>query len=183
MKNLIFITLAASLFLFSCEKNDSMDDDVIIGSMAPQVYWELGSSTVQSGDSVPFSAQYYTTGESPLDHLEVWYNVSEQKSKTVSCSWVSSFTYSYTSTTTEEKRIDQKVSSYSHNENYWLASLRAYTFNAKFPTSNTLSAVSWSYPETFDSTKMVKYFGKDYMQHFKDSLYTLMKPVDFQSMF
>lgn len=183
MRKLIFIAFLASFYLYSCQEHDTLDDDVIVGEMAPHAYWELGSSTVQAGDSVAFAAKYYTTGDSPIDHLEVWYDVSESKSKTVSCSWVSSFTYSYTSTTSEEKRINQEIMSYPHSDDYWSDAQRAYVFNGKFPTSNTLSSITWTNPETFDSIKMTKYFGADFMQHFKDSLYTLMKPVDFQKMY
>jgi hypothetical protein len=184
MKRVFYIVFAFSLLLlYSCQENDTLDDGVIVGNMAPQVYWELGSSTVLSGDSVPFSAQYYTTGLSPVDHLEVWYNVVEEKSKTVACSWVSSFTYAYNSATSDEKRMDQKISIYPHDDNLWVTAKRAYVFSSKFPSSPTLSSLSWQYPETFDSTRMVKYFGESFMQHFKDSLYSLMKPVDFQKMY
>jgi len=183
-KILIFLAIIITLALMttSCEKNDSLDDDVIVGTMAPHAYWEIGSSTVKAGENVPFFVQYYTTGDVPIDHLEVWYNVVEIESKTVSCPWTQTFTYQYTFGAAGEKRIAQKVAEYPHQEDFWNDSLRAYTFNNTFPTSPTLSSIDWK-PTTFDSTLMIKYFGEGFMQSFKDSVYIRMKAVDFQKMY
>lgn len=169
------------MFFSSCAKHDFFDEDVITGEVGPQAYWEIGSSTVNAGANVPFTVQYYST-VSDIDHAEVWYNLTETEEKTVSCPWVTTFTYSYSSTTSEEKRIFQKIEEYSRSLGIWSDSLHAYTFKSSFPISNTLSSYSWSQPEKFDSTKMRKYFGANFMQDFKDSLYTLMKYADFKKM-
>jgi hypothetical protein len=179
----IAVILFSMLLFTACDIHDSLDDDVIVGNMAPQVYWELGSSTVTAGSDVPFTAQYYTTGDAKIDHLEVWYNLSQQEAKTVTCPWVQTSSFTYTSTTTVEKRISQKIKEYEHNVKNWSDSLRAYTFTSTFPTSNTLSSISWIKPTAFDSTKMVSYFGVNFMQQFKDSLYSQMKAIDFQKMY
>lgn len=182
-KKIIFI-LTAGLFLFvSCDRHDAMDDAVIVGQMAPQVYWEPASSTVKAGDSISFTAQYYTTGTEAIDRLEIWYNVVEDESKAVTCPWTQTFTYSITSNKTNERRISQKVSTYPHREDYWDVTYRAYKFSAKFPSSNTLSTVTWTKPASFDSEKMSKYFGNNFTTQFKDSLYKLMKVKDFQKMY
>lgn len=180
--NILLVILSVSL-ITSCDVHDTLDEDVIVGEMAPHVYWELGSSTVNAGSDVPFTVQYYTTGTEKIDHLEVWYNLIEEEAKTVTCPWTQSFTYSVVSTKSVEKRIPQLIARYNHNESYWSDSLHAYSFSAGFPTSNTLSTTTWVKPSSFDSTKMNKYFGADFMQHFKDSLYTLMKATDFQKMY
>ncbi len=175
--------LLLSVFLITaCDKNDTLDDAVIVGNMAPHIYWELGSSTVNAGSNVPFTVQYYSTATEPIDHLEVWYNIVEEQSKTVTCPWTQTFTYSIVSTKSVEKRISQKITEFLHNESYWSDSLHAYSFTASFPTSNTLATTTWVKPSSFDSTKMIKYFGSEFMQHFKDSLFTLMKATDFQKM-
>jgi len=179
----IAIILLSMLLFTACDLHDSLDEDVIVGSMAPQVYWEVASSTVTAGSDVTFTTQYYTTSDAPVDHLEVWYNLTEQVSKTVSCPWMQSITFNYTSTTSLQKRILQKIQEYAHNETNWSDALHAYSFTSTFPTSNTLSSVSWVKPTTFDSTKMVSYYGTAFMQHFKDSLYTKMQAVDFKKMF
>lgn len=173
-----------SMFLFTaCDLHDSLDEDVIVGNMAPQVYWEVGSSTVTAGSNVSFTTQYYTTGDAPIDHLEVWYNLSQQEAKTVNCPWTTTLTFNFTSTITVEKRISQKIEEYAHNVNNWSDALRAYTFTSTFPTSNTLSSITWVKPTSFDSTKMVSYFGANFMKQFKDSLFTQMKALDFQKMY
>ncbi|MDD5184956.1 MAG: hypothetical protein PHS84_06800 [Paludibacter sp.] len=180
---IVAVILMSMLFFTACDLHDTLDQDVIVGNMAPQVYWEIGSSTVTAGSNVPFTAQYYTTSEATVDHLEVWYNLWEQESKTVNCPWTTSLVFNFTATTTVEKRISQKISEYPHIEANWSNDLHAYTFSATFPTSNTLASIAWIKPTSFDSTKMVSYFGADFMQHFKDSLYSRMQAVDFQKMY
>ena len=184
MKKIIYSSILAIATIFTaCDINDTMDEVVLVGNMAPHVYWEVGSSTVTAGSNVPFTVQYYTTGTEAIDKLEVWYNLVEDESKTVSCPWTSSFTYSVVSNKSAQKRISQKVSQYPHVSTNWSDSLRAYSFKTTFPTSNTLSATSWVKPSSFDSDKMNAFFGKTYMTQFKDSLYKLMKVTDFQKMY
>ena len=180
---IVAIVLISMLSFTACDINDTLDQDVIVGNMAPQVYWEVASSTVTAGSNVPFTAQYYSTSDAKIDHLEVWYNMREQESKTVNCPWTTSMVFNFTSTTSVEKRISQKISEYPHLETNWSDALSAYTFTATFPTSNTLASISWIKPTSFDSTKMVSYFGAGFMQHFKDSLYSKMQAVDFQKMY
>ncbi|MEA4841021.1 MAG: hypothetical protein VB110_08475 [Bacteroidales bacterium] len=167
--------------LSSCEKNDFFDENAITGNVGPQAYWTVGSATVSAGSNMPFVIQYYST-VADIDHSEVWYNITEIQEKTVSCPWVTTFTYSINSTTSEEKRIAQKIQEYPHTLTMWSDSLHAYTFTGVFPVSGTLKPFAWTKPEVFDSTKMNAYFGTGYMQHFKDSLYTLMKYADFKNM-
>lgn len=182
----ILLPILPLLLLFACDRHDSMDDDVLVGNMAPQVYWEIGSSTVTAGNSVPFAVQYYTTSKTPISHIEVWYSIQEEEIKSVTCPWTISFSYSLSSTVSSEKRTMQKISSYPHNATYRNDSLKAYYFESSFPTSVTLSSISWIKPSSFatsDSAKLKKYFGENYMQHFKDSLFKLMSVKDFQNMY
>lgn len=173
--SLMFIALS------SCEKNDFFDENVITGKVGPQAYWEVGSSTVSAGSNVPFVAQYYST-VADINRSEVWYNVTETLEKSVSCTWVTTFTYAINSIQSEEKRISQKISEYPHSLAIWSDSLRAYTFTADFPVSGTLKPFAWVKPDVFDSTRMITYFGPNFMQQFKDSLYNLMQYADFKNM-
>jgi hypothetical protein len=177
----LFVSLLAGVFFSACAKNDFFDENVITGNVGPQAYWEVESSTVSAGSNMPFEVQYYFT-VADIDYSEVWYNIVEMQEKSVSCPWVASFTYAVSSINSEEKRISQKIQEYPHSLAVWSDSLHAYTFKADFPVSGTLSPFSWSKPEVFDSTKMEAYFGTGYMQHFKDSLYNLMKYADFKNM-
>lgn len=167
--------------LSSCEKHDFLDENAITGNVGPQAYWEVGSTTVSASSNVPFIAQYYST-VADINHSEVWYSITEIQEKSVSCSWVTTFNYSINSIKTEHKRISQKINEYPHTLSVWSDSLHAYTFTADFPVSGTLKPFAWVKPDVFDSTKMVTYFGQDFMQHFKDSLYNLMKFADFKNM-
>jgi hypothetical protein len=170
------------LGMASCaEKHDFFDETVITGKIGPQSYWEVGSSAVSAGSAMPFDVQYYSAA-ADIDHSEVWYNIIETQEKSVSCPWVSSFTYTVGSIKSEEKRISQKISEYPHSLAVWSDSLHAYTFKAQFPVSSTLSPFSWSKPEVFDYDKMETYFGQGFMEHFKDSLQNLMKFADYKNM-
>lgn len=179
-KSFLFYILLLTAFV-SCEKHDFIDENVITGEIGPQSYWEVGSSTVTAGSNVPFVLQYYSTS-SEIDHSEVWYSISETVSKLVACPWLATFTYSIASTTSEEKRISQKIKTFPHSLAEWSDSLHAYTFSADFPVSGTLSPYQWVKPNQFDEQKMKSYFGNDFMIQFKDSLYTMMKFADFKKM-
>lgn len=189
MKKISYITSLITLLAFfttSCDRHDKIDELLIVGKMAPQVYWEIASSTIDAGNNLSFTSQYYTTGDSEIKKLEVWYNIVETIEKEVASPWVTSFTYSITSITSEEKRITEKITEYPHVESNWNNSLFAYTLIEEFPTSPTLSSIAWSTPESFeavDSVKMDKYYGTGFMAHFKDSLYNMMQAVDFQRMY
>lgn len=175
--------LLLPLTIVACDTNDTMEEVVLIGKMAPHIYWEVGSSTVNAGSNVPFTVQYYSTSETPISRLEVWYNVTEEESKVVSCPWTQTFNYNIVLNKNSQKRINQKISSYVHNSANWNDSLRAYYFAGTFPSSNTLANISWVKPSTFDNEKMTTYFGANFMTQFKDSLFKMMKVTDFQKMY
>jgi len=178
----LFLSLLAVALLSACAKHDFFDENVITGNIGPQAYWDVGSSTVSAGSDMPFVAQYYST-VADIDRSEVWYNIIETIDKSVSCPWVVSSTYSISSVTTEEKRISQKIQEYPHSLAVWSDSLHAYVLTNQFPVSNTLSVFSWVNPAVFDSTKMVTYFGPDFMQQFKDSLRNnVMQFADYKNM-
>lgn len=184
MKKIIYGFLIASIIVFTaCDINDTVDENVIVGEMAPHAYWEVGSSTVSAGSNVPFIAQYYTTAKDDIDHLEVWYNIVEDEYRAVSCPWTTSFVFSVTASKTELKRVNQLISIYNHDEKNWNDSLRAYRLEASFPTSRTLASTVWSKPASFEPEKMNAFFGNAFMKQFKDSLFKLMKVTDFQKMY
>lgn len=170
------------MLLSSCEKHDFIDDVTLTGNIGPQAYWEVSSSTVSAGTEMPFEIQYYTTTDEVLDRSEVWYKITEIQEKSVSCTWVTTFSYSVNSIIAEQRRIEQKIQTYPHSLAVWSDSLHAYTFKASFPVSGTLRPFAWVKPEQFDSARMETYFGTGFMQQFKDSLYQLMKFADFKNM-
>lgn len=175
MKNfrLIILFAAAVALLAGCDKHDKLDDLVYVGKMAPQLQWTVTSTTINAGNSVPFTARYYTTAKTPISHLEVWYNITEVENKSVSAPFVTSFSYTIASEKTVERRINQKISEYPHDESRWNDKERSYNFEESFPTSSTLSKVSFGAAD-WDSLQVIAYFGEDFMQNFKDSLYQIL---------
>ena len=187
MKRLQYICIVLLCAAFaSCDRHDKMDEILIVGKLAPQVYWEVGSTTTTAGNMIPFTAQYYTTGDADISHSEAWYDVIETIEKNVTCPWTVSFSYGVVSTISERKRIAEKVATYPHDESYLKSEISAYSFSGVIPTSATLSSTSWRQPAEFngaDSIRLENYFGTGFMQQFKDSLYTLMEATDFQRMY
>ncbi len=174
----------AVMSLAACDKHDFFDDLVIVGQTGPQAYWEVESSLITAGQQMGFDVQYYTSvKDARIDHSEVWYNITEKLEKNVSCPWVTTFTHSVSLTTSEEKRVSQKIATYEHQEAMWNDSLHAYAFHGTFPVSGTLSPFNWVKPAVFDEDKMNTYFGEGYMDEFKNNLYSKMKFADFQSMY
>ena len=59
-----FQIIAFGLFvlgLTSCEKHDFFDEDNITGQVGPETYWTIESSAVKAGESMGFTAQYYSS--------------------------------------------------------------------------------------------------------------------------
>ena len=186
MKKILFLLFILIAGLFSaCDKHDNIDDRLMVGQMAPQVYWELASTTVTAGNDVAFKAQYYTTGEAELSRLEVWYNVTEYIETSVTCSWLST-AWSKAANKSEPKRLYQKVSEYPHSKSYWNPALRAYYLETSFPTSVTLGTFEWKNPDSFDDTDLKRVrtlFGETFPEDFQNEVYGRMKEADFVKMF
>jgi len=184
MKQSKFImTMAATvLVLASCAKHDFFDEDTITGKVGPESYWEVGSAVVGAGNSMDFTAQYYSSA-SEIDHSEVWYDIEETVDKTVTCPWTVSFTYTQSSNVTDQKRVSQLIQKYAHSPELWSDSLHAFLLKGSFPVSGTLAPFEWKQPAEFDSTKMVQYFGATYMNEFKDAVHQRMKFADYRKMY
>ena len=176
----IFKTLALGLLLItiaSCEKHDLFDENTITGAVGPETYWTVESSMVKAGESMGFTGQYYST-VAKIDHSEVWYELFEEEYKLVTASLIKAFTYSYTSNTTNQKRMLQTIETYEHTEDLWNDSLRAYILTDRFPVSNTLSPISWVQPkdlEGFDKN-LNAYFGENFASEFKAGVTAKMNP-------
>jgi hypothetical protein len=168
----------------SCEKHDFFDEDTITGQVGPETYWVVESSSVKAGESMGFTAQYYSsiTG---IDHSEVWYDLHMKEDKLVSCALIKAISYSVGSNVIEPQRVLQTIQSYPHSEDLWVgkdvngvladnpnASINAYVLQGSFPVSGTLAMVSWVQPkDTAGFTKNLNaYFGADLPKTFKDGL-------------
>jgi hypothetical protein len=178
----IFKTLALGLLLVaaaSCEKHDPFDENTITGAVGPETYWTVESSMVKAGESMGFTGQYYST-VAKIDHSEVWYELFEKEDKLVTASLIKAFTYSYTSNTTNQKRMLQTIQSYEHSEDLWSDSLRAYVLTDRFPVSNTLSPISWVQPKDLNGfdKNLHAYFGENFADEFKAGVTAKMNPTE-----
>lgn len=188
--NKIAVFSLACLALVGCDKHDSLDAHVFAGKIAPTVYWEVKSTTVSAGDSVPFNAQYYTTGKADVDYLEVWYDIVEIETKEVSAPLFNTISLSVSSNVETQKRISTASCRFTHADLLQREGIRessgvdslgivttfqeTYKFSDKFPTSNTLSVISFGDAD-WDSSLVARYFGETFMQDFKDSIEIMLK--------
>lgn len=179
MKNIIKLALfLLVLYGFNaCEIDDPVDDWARIGQQVPQTIWELASTKVKAGDSLQFKAQYYTNGEE-IDHMAVWYDLTEDVSMSAICPFVSSFNYSITAEKSTLVRENQEIISFQNSENYWDSAKKAYIFNGKAPVSNTLRPVEWKDVTDFDSVKFQTLFPDTFATTFKDGLYKQLTKED-----
>ena len=168
----------------SCEKHDFFDEDTITGKVGPETYWTVESSAVKAGESMGFTAQYYSS-VTGIDHSEVWYDLHMKEDKLISCALIKAISYSVGSNVTEQQRVLQTIQSYAHSEDYWVgkdvnnvlsenpdARVNAYVLKDAFPVSGTLAMISWVQPkDTVGFAKNLSaYFGADIPTTFKAGL-------------
>ena len=168
----------------ACEKHDFFDEDTITGKVGPETYWTVESSAVKAGESMGFTAQYYSS-VTGIDHSEVWYDLHMKEDKLISCALIKAISYSVGSNVTEQQRVLQTIQSYAHSEDYWVgkdvnnvlsenpdAKINAYVLKDAFPVSGTLAMVSWVQPkDTVGFAKNLNaYFGADVSTTFKAGL-------------
>ncbi|MGL4411618.1 MAG: hypothetical protein ACRCTF_05725 [Bacteroidales bacterium] len=182
MKNYIVAMFLATAILPSCSVNDQLGELTQVGQVAPHVQWDLQTTTVKAGNSVPFAAQYYSSVNRSILRSEVWYNVVENIQTTIACPWMTTFSYSFVDATSEELRISQKISTYNHDQAEWNGDKKAFQLNTSFPTSNTLRPISWTEVESFEIEKFDLYFGQDYKQEFIEGLLDQMKLEDYRNL-
>lgn len=169
-KNMMVTLCFLAAILFGCEKHDPVDDWARIGSVTPTTYWEIPSTTIVAGNNVTFSAQFYSSENVPIDHMETWYDVSEHITLEATCPNVT-FVYTKNVETTSLVREFQKITSYEFNEEYWNEEKRAYVVTSSFPTSNTLKTVEWIEAVEFDQEKYTSLFPDTFATAFQRDLY------------
>lgn len=141
---------------------------------APKVDWDVTSLEINSGDNVPFAAQY-DSKDSPVDYTAVWYDIMAVEEKKASCPLIKAFTYVYTqngvSKTIQNMTEYQR---YKHDANSWTESTQSYVNNDHFSVvlNDTLGTIEWKNPtDTINfELKMKTYFGENFPSEFKRSL-------------
>lgn len=135
-----------------------------------EIYWDLVKKEVQSGNSVPFWAQY--DSKDKIDHTEIWYDINEVVlRKAATGGLISSIKYEYTDTViTIRKELDQ-VKDFAHNEQLWDASVQANHLSGEFPVElhdSLLSSKIYSMPQDIEDLDF--YLGTEFPKAFKDNL-------------
>lgn len=148
-----------------------------------EIYWDLVKKEVQSGNSVPFWAQY--DSKDKIDHTEIWYDINEVVlRKAATSGLISSIKYEYTDTViTIRKELDQ-VKDFAHSELLWDASVQANHLSGEFPLQlhdSLLSSTIYSMPR--DTEDLAWYLGTEFPKAFKDNLTPKMNYSAFTQVF
>ncbi len=163
-----FVSLV--LVLAACERNDFIDDLGRVGEQTPNAYWEVPSLSARAGNSVNFTAQYYSLKDTPIDHTEVWYSTNESELMLLTYA-SSAINYSKRIEGQQEVRIMQKIAEYPHSENLWDNEKKSYVLNSSFPVSNTLRLIEWREVSAFDPDRYNSLFPDTLATVFKRDLY------------
>lgn len=158
--------IAAGLTLVSsCSVNDPFADKMELGQVLPTVSWELSSTVCKAGDEASFLAKYYTTAENTsIDHCEVWALITSTESASATQKLITTPSYTLNVSSTDTVRGYHLLCSYPHS----MAELSntEYHLSSSFPTSNTLSPITWDSPATWDQDKFDMYYPADFQTSF-----------------
>lgn len=160
---------ALSVFgMSSCAVNDPFDNQMEIGQELPTVSWELGSAFGKAGEPVSFKGKYYASPGNEIDHSEVWASVTRSESAAATCKLTSVLAYTKTVTIGDTVRSSQFVARYEPEQAVWNG--HEYILTTTFPTSQTLSPVSWMSPKTWDQEKFDSYYPTTFQSEFVETV-------------
>ena len=155
-----------ALLTTSCAIHDPFADNGELGQVLPTVDWEQGSTVVKAGRYASFKGKYYTTSEKTIDHSEVWCLIKREQTATATSKLTTSLAYTKNYSLTDTVRSSQMVATYPHSKAEWDG--YEYVLTDSFPTSRTLSPVTWVNPEEWDQEKFDSYYPSTFQQEFKD---------------
>lgn len=163
--NKLGLFAAGTLLMASCAVNDPFADNMEMGAVVPTVTWELSSSVCKAGNDAGFLAKYYTTEEGvAISHSEVWGMVTRTESAAATVKLVSSPAYTKTVNFTDTVRGFHLMASYPHSEDYLNG--KEYHLSASFPTSRTLSPISWANITEWDEVNFTNYYPATFKEEF-----------------
>lgn len=152
----------------SCAINDPFNDKMEIGQELPTVSWELGSAVCKAGEDMNFKGKFYASPNNEIDHAEVWAAVTRTEVASATCKLTSTLAYTKTVSISDTVRRSQFVSKYSLEQAEWVN--HEYILNASFPTSRTLSTVSWVNPVEWDQEKFDGYYPTTFQSEFVETI-------------
>lgn len=167
--NKIGLFAAGAMMMASCAVNDPFADKMEIGQVLPTVSWELSSGVCKAGNEAGFLGKYYTTAEGvSIDRAEVWGMITRTESASATQKLISSPAYTKTVSVTDTVRGSHLLQTYPHS----MATLEGqeYHLNAAFPTSRTLSPVSWNAPLEWDDEKFASYYPETFKAEFCEKM-------------
>lgn len=183
--NKLLLIILGAYIASSCTINDPIDDITNSGQFVPTVYWEMISTEVSAGDSARFNAKYTPTlNSSEISRFEVWYSLDQESNYSIVCPLFTRLKYTMNfDQNIKDVRPSQSIISYEHSEEYWDDKERAYVIkNKPFPTSFTLRTVNWGNQREFNQQEFDKYFPKDILYQFRDSLYDKMDVPEYREL-
>jgi len=158
------LALLLALVTGACANHDPFADFGEIGQVLPTVDWEQGSTVVKAGSYGTFKAKYYTQDNSTLDHCEVWYLIKREQSATATSKLTSSLSYTKTYSLSDTVRSSQMAASYPHSRAVWDG--YEYVLTDSFPTSRTLSPITWTNPSEWDQELFDSYYPSTFADEF-----------------
>ena len=162
-------TIAVALLaMTSCDMHDPFEDIMEVGQALPTVSWELSGTVANAGDSVAFLGKYYTDPDHLVDHSEVWALVSQTESGEATLKLSAVLAYTKTFGSSDTIRANQCIAKYPHSKAEWDG--YEYILNAKFPTSQTLKALSWGNTSDWEGDKFNSYFPANFQQEFVETV-------------
>lgn len=156
-------TALAVIALTSCETNDPYADIMDVGQAVPTVTWSVGSTVANAGDSIEISGKYYTDKDHTPDHSEVWETVVLSETAEATVGLTSSLKYKQSEPVTDTVRTSMSAS-FPHSMATWNG--HEWQLDAKIPTSQTLKAVKWQSPASWDQSKFDSYYSATFAETF-----------------
>ena len=153
-----------ALLMASCAIHDPFADNGELGQVLPTVDWEQGSTLVKAGNYTTFKGKYYTASDKAIDHSEVWCLIKRKQTASATSKLTTSLAYTKNYSLTDTVRSSQKVAEYPHSKAEWDG--YEYVLTDSFPTSRTLSPVTWVNPEQWDQEKFDSYYPAAFQEVF-----------------
>jgi len=161
------LAVIITALMTSCAVHDPFADKGELGQVLPTVDWEQGSTVVKAGNYASFKGKYYTTDASKsIDHSEVWCLIKREQSAAATSKLTTSLSYTKTYSFTDTVRSSQMVATYAHSLAEWDG--YEYVLTDSFPTSRTLSPVTWANPSTWDQEKFDSYYPDTFEDEFTE---------------
>ncbi len=174
----LVLWLAVAALFTGCMINDPIADISDPGYQAANVYWDVPSGNVVAGNTVEFTAQYWSTDHS-ITYLGVWYDIARNLSYTLTYPG-NGFSWSLDSS--EVVREFQEIETFTHSESNYVAEEKAYVLKGAFPVSYTLSSIEYKNPLAYKADEFNKLIPATVRARFQQALFPKLGYAGLQSL-